>query len=285
MATKATPVQSSPAAPAQEVPAKYQLDEGVLQQLYCFVDSIPLSRPKRNINRDFSDGVLMAEVVKHFLPKLVDTHNYSSANGVAQKLYNWEHLNNKVFKKMHFQLTKPDIDRICNCVPGAIEWTLLEWQKALEAFQSGQKHAPGSPNTSPYGDPNAVAAAAAASAPGFAGMAAMGGLLTPEQLQQQLQLQQLLLLQQAAAAQAAGGVAPAPGPAAPPAGAGAAAGAATLQTEVDSEILLEKEQSIQELKATVGILETKIRKLEQLVQLKEARIQTLTAKLQQAGIQ
>lgn len=64
------------------------------------VDEIPLSRPKRNIARDFSDGgklpsvlpmpalskppgltvaalaVLVAEIVQHFHPKLVDLHNY-----------------------------------------------------------------------------------------------------------------------------------------------------------------------------------------------------------------
>jgi hypothetical protein len=32
------------------------LDEEALQKVYCWVDEIPLSRPKRNISRDFSDG-------------------------------------------------------------------------------------------------------------------------------------------------------------------------------------------------------------------------------------
>ena len=32
------------------------LDEQELESLYAWVDSIPLSRPKRNISRDFSDG-------------------------------------------------------------------------------------------------------------------------------------------------------------------------------------------------------------------------------------
>lgn len=32
------------------------LTDDQLQQLYTWVDEIPLSRPKRNINRDFSDG-------------------------------------------------------------------------------------------------------------------------------------------------------------------------------------------------------------------------------------
>ena len=32
------------------------LDEDVLQDLYAWVDQIPLSRKKQNISRDFSDG-------------------------------------------------------------------------------------------------------------------------------------------------------------------------------------------------------------------------------------
>ena len=40
------------------------------------MDEIPLSRPKKNITRDFADGVLMAEIVNNFIPKLVEIHNY-----------------------------------------------------------------------------------------------------------------------------------------------------------------------------------------------------------------
>ena len=34
------------------------LDDEELQRIYQWVDEVPLSRPKRNIARDFSDGVL-----------------------------------------------------------------------------------------------------------------------------------------------------------------------------------------------------------------------------------
>ena len=44
--------------------------------------------------------------------------------------------------------------------------------------------------------------------------------------------------------------------------------------------LAEKEQTITELRETVEILELKIKKLEQLVRLKDSRISTLTARLQ-----
>ncbi|EFJ12294.1 hypothetical protein SELMODRAFT_425615 [Selaginella moellendorffii] len=85
------------------------------------VDGIPLSRPKRNIARDFSDGVLAAEVVAHYCPRLVDIHNYSAANSLAQKIYNWNTLNNKVFRRLNFSLTKEDVEAVANAENQMIE--------------------------------------------------------------------------------------------------------------------------------------------------------------------
>ncbi len=65
------------------------MDDEALQRIYQWVDEIPLARPKRNISRDFADGVLMAEMVAHYFPKLVEMHNYPPANSYAQKMYNW----------------------------------------------------------------------------------------------------------------------------------------------------------------------------------------------------
>ena len=59
------------------------ITEDDLQIIYNWVDEIPLTRPKRNIARDFSDGVMLAEIVKHYLPKLVDIHNYSQAHSLS----------------------------------------------------------------------------------------------------------------------------------------------------------------------------------------------------------
>jgi len=84
-----------------------------------------LSRPKRNIARDFSDGVLLAEIVKHYLPKLVDMHNYSQAHSVSQKTYNWNTLNVKVLKKLGLSLSKKEIEQIVNMEPDSIEKVLL----------------------------------------------------------------------------------------------------------------------------------------------------------------
>lgn len=53
------------------------LTDQEINDIYTWVDTFNLSRPKKNIGRDFADGVLMAEIVHHFFPKLVELHNYS----------------------------------------------------------------------------------------------------------------------------------------------------------------------------------------------------------------
>ena len=45
-------------------------------------------------------AVLVAEVLKHYLPHLVELHNYSAAHSVQQKSYNWNTLNTKVLRKV-----------------------------------------------------------------------------------------------------------------------------------------------------------------------------------------
>ena len=37
----------------------------------------------------------MAEVVAHYFPRLVELHNYSQANSVRKKMYNWSTMNGK----------------------------------------------------------------------------------------------------------------------------------------------------------------------------------------------
>jgi hypothetical protein len=53
------------------------------------VDGIPFTRSKKNINRDFSDAVMMAELVHHYRPKTVELHSYPAASSVVKKIANW----------------------------------------------------------------------------------------------------------------------------------------------------------------------------------------------------
>ncbi|CAD8059369.1 unnamed protein product [Paramecium sonneborni] len=110
------------------------LNEDELNEVYNWVDTIPLSRPKRHIGRDFADGVLMAEIVQHYIPRIVDIHNYSLAHSVQQKQYNWNTLNTKVFRKMGFQITQKDIDAVISVVPEAVERILKVVQVKISMF-------------------------------------------------------------------------------------------------------------------------------------------------------
>ena len=109
-----------------------QDDESELMYIYEWVDSIELSRPKKNIARDFSDGVLLAEIIKSYLPHLVDLHNYPSCSNSKHKESNWNVLNNKVLKKMHIKLTKDEIDSIIKAKPLAIEKLLQKVYVVLQ---------------------------------------------------------------------------------------------------------------------------------------------------------
>ena len=109
-----------------------QDDESELMYIYEWVDSIELSRPKKNIARDFSDGVLLAEIIKSYLPHLVDLHNYPSCSNSKHKESNWNVLNNKVLKKLHIKLTKAEIDSIIKAEPLAIEKLLQRVYTVLQ---------------------------------------------------------------------------------------------------------------------------------------------------------
>lgn len=100
--------------------------ESDIHKLYEWIDDIPLSRPKKNINRDFSDGVMLAEVVRHFYPKFVEVHNYIATSNNQQKIHNWNLLNKKVLSKLlGAVLHSRDIEECANATPGAIERVLF----------------------------------------------------------------------------------------------------------------------------------------------------------------
>ena len=92
-----------------------------LQAIFEWIDRIPLTRPKKNINRDFADGVMMAEVISHFYPKQVELHNYAASSNLQQKQLNWQTLNRRVFKRLGFVLCDRDIDEVAKAQAGAIE--------------------------------------------------------------------------------------------------------------------------------------------------------------------
>ncbi|KAL0109229.1 hypothetical protein PUN28_014368 [Cardiocondyla obscurior] len=94
--------------------------------IYDWIDQIKFSRPKKNISRDFSDGVLMAELLKHYYPKHVDVHNYVAGNSIAKKIDNWSTLNRKVLSKIDMRLGKEMINQLASSQSGVIEKVLSD---------------------------------------------------------------------------------------------------------------------------------------------------------------
>ncbi|XP_076755542.1 uncharacterized protein LOC143426186 [Xylocopa sonorina] len=97
-----------------------------LEEIYTWIEQIPFSKPKKNLARDFSDGVFMAELLKRYYPRHVEIHNYIPGNSVAKKIDNWCTLNRKVFSKLDIKLGKNMINQLANSQPGVIEKVLIE---------------------------------------------------------------------------------------------------------------------------------------------------------------
>ncbi|CAH6793284.1 LOC103691261 [Phodopus roborovskii] len=112
--------------------AEFLPTPGDIHNLCAWLDRLPLSRPKRHLARDFSDGVLVAEIVKYFHPRLVDLHSYIPACSTDQKLSNWSLLNRKVFRKLHFCISETDIQKVVSNRPGVIESILCALKEKME---------------------------------------------------------------------------------------------------------------------------------------------------------
>jgi len=204
-----------------------------------------LQRPRRNIARDFSDGVLFAEILNHYFPKLVDMHNYSAANSGRQKLTNWNTLNAKVLKKIGYTIHPQDVEDTINAVPGAVERVLRVLQEKVIQVQEGQLK---------YRAPVAsVVPRVAATPDNHQRLASAGGHHDPPHSSGPAREREVRRAEKYA-------------------------------NEVDAELLVEKEQTIAELREMVGIMSEKIKKLEQLVRIKDAKIDAMGSKLQKYGL-
>ncbi|KAL2915762.1 hypothetical protein HK105_204709 [Polyrhizophydium stewartii] len=217
----------------------HELGEQEIQSLYTWIDEIPLSRPKKNISRDFSDGVACAEVVHHFVPKFVDLHNYSPANSVSQKIYNWTTLNQKVFRRIGYSVSDDIIQCIVNNKPGYIEYLLFELRQKITLYlerksKSTSQHLhPTQPN---FHHPGAHLGSS------HSGAASTEPSRVPRQMQPGISPHQPVFVSHPSLAQL-----PAP----------------------DKDMM-------HDLQDTINILQLKITKLEQLLTLKDQRIQELS---------
>lgn len=108
------------------------LNDDMLEELYEWIDRIPLSRQKKRIERDFADGYCVAEIIKNSIPEYIEIHNFTPAHNLQQKMANWGLLNAKVFSKFGLNVPHTITQNICNCKPGYIEVFLYNLRYKLE---------------------------------------------------------------------------------------------------------------------------------------------------------
>ncbi|KAL3702267.1 hypothetical protein R1sor_020289 [Riccia sorocarpa] len=259
-----------------------------LPLLYSWIDEIPLSRPKHNIARDFSDGVLVAEVVSHYHPKLVDVHNYSAANSFAQKVYNWNTLNVKVFRRLNFSLRKEDIESVANCEPQMIEriLKLLKYKMAKYKPNGLKVEAPKVQKDFVI-DSQKESRRIEEQYPSHAKNRCLGAssLMRLAQSNQQKEHENRENLRPASqrADSRPMPISPARVHSSQDQYIRAASPSLPRSQEVSPQMLQEKEAHIRELSETIELLEAKVKKLEQLVRLKDHKIQVLSGKLTSKG--
>lgn len=75
------------------VKSEYKFDDDELDEVYTWVDGFRLSRDKKNIARDFSDGILVGEIIKSVDPSLVELKQLVQTLNTKTKFGNWETLN------------------------------------------------------------------------------------------------------------------------------------------------------------------------------------------------
>eukprot|EP00158_Paraphelidium_tribonemae_P001860 Partr_v1_DN24884_c0_g1_i1_m29688 putative sperm flagellar 1 len=80
--------------------------------------------------------VMMAEVIRHFQPKLIDMHNYTPANSISQKLYNWNTLCHKALRKLGITLSESELNGLASGQTGAIELLLFQYKDKLQTRRS-----------------------------------------------------------------------------------------------------------------------------------------------------
>jgi len=229
-------------------PQQEHLSDEQLRALYAWIDAIPLSRPKKNMARDFSDGVMLAEVVAAYFPHLVELHNYTPAHSIKQKVYNFETLNQKVLRKLGFLLTRATIEDLVNCRPLAIEAVLNNLQLKMAKYKE-KKATPGNAQS-----PRRMHEEEKAEiSPRGGGGGGVGGGVPMNQKSARGQPSPKISLHDQQVPITVGHV----------------------RSTVEQEMLYEKDLQIQELRETVKILELKVSKLEQLVRLKDSKISKL----------
>ncbi|CAF1163824.1 unnamed protein product [Rotaria sp. Silwood1] len=109
--------------------------------ILAWLDTIPLSRPVRHLDTDFSDGILVAEIIAYFFPEYVDLDMFIIARNMSQRTKNWRILNSDVLPKLSLHAPGTVVHDITNGDHRAVELFLLHLREKIEEhlIRTGRK--------------------------------------------------------------------------------------------------------------------------------------------------
>ncbi|XP_075704719.1 sperm flagellar protein 1 [Rhinoderma darwinii] len=176
-------------------------------------------------------------------------HNYVPANSTQQKLSNWTILNRKVLNKMNFSVPDDVIRKIVQCSPGVVELILSTLRQKIEERQKQIQSEQSQETRSPRPEPNNPTET------GYSTKQKSNGTDSSPHAPHKGE----------------------PGSKAPLGYAQAAHADSSLRIQ-----LAEKEQALMASQETIQILQAKLRRMDQLLHLKNVRIDDLSRRLQEA---
>jgi hypothetical protein len=109
-----------------------QLSQVQMDEVYKWVDSFNLTQKKSLIQRDFSDGVMLYEILTQLFPKLLSQVKLQHFSCVSKKKENWLILNRIVFSKLNIKLSDKQIERLVSQEESYIEKFLFKLMPILK---------------------------------------------------------------------------------------------------------------------------------------------------------
>ncbi|KAL5460490.1 hypothetical protein EMCRGX_G033941 [Ephydatia muelleri] len=91
---------------------------GLPREVIKWLQSLDLSFPIRNIRRDFSNGYLLAEILRCYYPQELPAHSFSNGTSIQTRLGNWQQIE-RFTAKQKLNVPKEYMDGTIHCKPGA----------------------------------------------------------------------------------------------------------------------------------------------------------------------
>lgn len=107
------------------------LDAEELADLYEWLDRVPLSKPRNNVEKDFADGILAAEIVRFYYPDIVDFRMLRPALNLQERTEQWKLLNSEVFDRIGLTVPSHVLTQLCISKSGIAQSFLFNLRMSL----------------------------------------------------------------------------------------------------------------------------------------------------------